>query len=130
MAIKTEGRTLTVTECCSCGVEFAVPAHFLKVRQDKGGTFYCPNGHSLSYTKTRVQELEDQLSKSRARAQHLADQKEATERSNRALRGQITKERKRVANGVCPCCHRSFVNLRRHMSGQHPDFVGGESGVQ
>jgi len=29
---------------------------------------------------------------------------------------------KRVANGVCPCCTRSFANLRRHMETTHPEY--------
>ena len=27
-----------------------------------------------------------------------------------------------MANGVCPCCNRSFENLRNHMHTQHPDY--------
>jgi hypothetical protein len=27
-----------------------------------------------------------------------------------------------VANGVCPCCNRTFQNLARHMAGKHPDY--------
>ena len=42
----------------------------------------------------------------------------------RATKGVVTKIRRRVANGVCPCCKRHFVNLKRHMSGQHPEFAG------
>jgi hypothetical protein len=42
-----------------------------------------------------------------------------------AQRGQTTKARnqlERVGNGVCPCCTRSFTNLRRHMATKHPGF--------
>ncbi len=121
----TNPMTLTITDCCVCGVNFAVPERLLANRREAGGSFYCPNGHSLVFTKTRAMQLEDELKATKARARHHQDQHEAAVRSNRALRGQITKERKRIANGVCPCCNRSFVNLQRHMSGQHPDFVGG-----
>lgn len=27
------------------------------------------------------------------------------------------------ACGVCPCCNRSFTNVRRHMTSQHPDYT-------
>ncbi|WP_165394478.1 helix-turn-helix domain-containing protein [Pseudoxanthomonas winnipegensis] len=30
--------------------------------------------------------------------------------------------RQRVMNGVCPCCNRTFENLRRHMHDKHPEF--------
>jgi hypothetical protein len=41
---------------------------------------------------------------------------------HRSTRGALTKQRKRAANGVCACCHRSFANVARHMKTQHPDF--------
>lgn len=31
---------------------------------------------------------------------------------------------RRIAAGVCPCCRRSFTDLARHMSSQHPDYAG------
>ena len=31
----------------------------------------------------------------------------------------------RTGNGVCPCCKRSFTNLRRHMNTKHPNFSRG-----
>ena len=30
--------------------------------------------------------------------------------------------RERVMNGVCPCCNRTFQNLREHMKSEHADF--------
>lgn len=30
--------------------------------------------------------------------------------------------KKRVGNGVCPCCNRTFENLSRHMSCKHPEY--------
>ncbi|WP_116051903.1 hypothetical protein [Amycolatopsis palatopharyngis] len=118
----TELATLTTTNCCTCGVLFAAPERLLADRREKGGNFYCPNGHSLRYTKPENVRLKEQLDASRVRARHLEDQREATERSNRALRGQITRHKKRAANGVCPCCNRTFANVARHIAGQHPQF--------
>jgi hypothetical protein len=34
------------------------------------------------------------------------------------------KARKRAAAALCPCCNRSFVQLRRHLASQHPDYKG------
>lgn len=47
---------------------------------------------------------------------------ESERRAHAATKGQLTKTKKRIANGVCPCCNRSFANLERHMAGQHPDY--------
>lgn len=43
-------------------------------------------------------------------------------RSLTAQRGATKRLSNRVKNGVCPCCTRSFHNLREHMKTQHPDF--------
>lgn len=40
-----------------------------------------------------------------------------------AARGQVTRLKRRAANGVCPCCTRTFADLKRHMANQHPDFT-------
>lgn len=127
----TESTVLVAETCPACGVLFAMPQTLNKELRDTGATFYCPTGHSMSYGKGNNAKLRDelerakrQLENSRTYGRAIADQKEAAERSNRALRGANTKLRKRVAAGVCPCCQRSFQNLARHMAGQHPNFAG------
>lgn len=133
-----EVKTAYVTHTCAqrgCGVSFAVEDGFDDRRREDHATFYCPNGHSLSYSgKTEAE-------KERERADRLQRQVEQRERDIRfeqhrldserrahaATKGQLTKTKKRVANGVCPCCNRHFVDLGRHMAGQHPEFVGTSS---
>ena len=44
-------------------------------------------------------------------------------RRRAAAKGQLTKVKKRVGNGVCPCCTRSFTDLARHMESKHPAYV-------
>ena len=43
-------------------------------------------------------------------------------RSRAALKGQVTKIKRRVGKGICPCCRRNFANLRDHMEDEHPDW--------
>lgn len=45
-----------------------------------------------------------------------------------AARGQVTRIKNRVGNGVCPCCNRSFGNLHRHMQTKHPGWKKPEGG--
>lgn len=37
---------------------------------------------------------------------------------------QVTRIRNRVGHGVRPGCRRTFENLRRHRTNQHPGFAG------
>lgn len=123
-----------VEECCNCGVAFAMTKAFkaecLKNRGPNGKRFYCPNGHVQWY----VGETEaDKLRRERDRlAQRIAQRDDEierqrqlradAERSASAFKGQVTKLKNRAAAGVCPCCTRSFTNLRRHMATKHPTF--------
>ena len=119
----TERVTLTALQCDNCGVSYAVPESFDQRRQRDGGKWYCPNGHVWSYTEPEIDKIKRQLESAQARITHANDQRIAAERSAAAVRGQMTKLRKRVGNGVCPCCHRTFQQLARHMKAKHPDYA-------
>lgn len=42
------------------------------------------------------------------------------------MRGKLKAQTTRVKNGVCPCCNRSFQNLKRHMNTKHPNWSENE----
>jgi len=45
-------------------------------------------------------------------------------RSNSALRGQITRLKKRIVRGCCPFCNQGKVsNLTKHVVLHHPNMV-------
>jgi type 1 glutamine amidotransferase len=111
---------LEVTEC-TCGVIFAIPARLLQQRREDGQTFYCPHGHRLSYKMSEVTRLRTQLDAARSIAAAERERRTSAERSASAARDQVTRIKKRIANGVCPCCQRTFVNVARHMASQHPE---------
>jgi hypothetical protein len=121
--------TLEDVRCGACDITFAAPDYFIAARRQDGAKFYCPNGHTLLFEEGENERLRKRLETCQTQLTHERDQREAAERSNAALRGVVTRktsEARRVANGVCPCCNRSFTNLRRHMSGQHPDYEQSE----
>jgi len=43
--------TLFISNCCTCGVVYGLPDKLDDSLRRNGGTFYCPNGHQMSYTK-------------------------------------------------------------------------------
>lgn len=55
-----------------------------------------------------------------------AEETRTLERRLAAQRGVTTRLKNRVANGVCPCCNRTFANLQRHMSTKHKGFIAEE----
>lgn len=123
--------TLERTWCGSCNVPFALPDYMLADLRETGDAFWCPNGHRLTFTDNEAKRLRKQLQEANAKADRAAtqrdfwrDEQERTERQRRAAKGQLTKTKNRIANGVCPCCNRSFSDLAAHMQTQHPDYGG------
>lgn len=123
-----------VTEvCCNCGVVFAWPSDLRdRCLRDHSRSFYCPNGHSMSFTgKTAEEKLREQLAASRRRAEMAEEASRrnredarAARRQAAAYKGQLTRARKRAGAGVCPVteCHRTVSQLADHMKTVHPDF--------
>lgn len=122
--------TLYVQECIACGITFAFGKSYDARLRETHENFYCPNGHRQAYLgKTEAEKLREQLKREEERRERLESTVEfwkgrerMAERRVRAHKGIVTKLKKRVANGVCPCCHAKFKNLRDHMKAEHPDW--------
>lgn len=114
-------------DCANCGVVFGLDTRFANRRRKDGRGFYCPNGHSLSWEKSieeeqRTLRLREQLDAARSLAERESERRRTAEAERAAARGQVTRLRKRIGNGVCPCCNRTFADLGQHIAGEHPEF--------
>lgn len=125
---------------CWCSIRFAVPQtlydFYERRNEEQPGSFglTCPLGHGMVPAgKTKAQreaeQLRDELAgekhraeQARADAEYQRTQRQFAERRVAASKGQLTKIKNRVGNGVCPCCNRYFANLHRHMTTQHPGW--------
>lgn len=123
----------TIT-CYKCGVPFAIPNNLKQHFLDSQDEFYCPNGHKQAYVTSTEDRLRKKLTEQEAKNErlcNLVNSKNETigslERQKSAIKGQVTKIKNRIKNGVCPCCNRTFTNLRNHMKSQHPDYVTGSA---
>lgn len=119
--------TVSTTELeqlsCWCGAPMALPRLVVKNAQETGQSLFCPaTGHQFGWTGEN-DKLRAQLKTERVRVGAIQDQLRCAEREAAKLKGQLSKATKRAAAGVCPCCNRSFVQLTRHMSTKHPDYV-------
>lgn len=123
---------LVVWECPSCGIVYGIPDEFADDLRRTGGGYYCPNGHFLSWHESEAdrerkkrEAAEQRAASAEATARRQRERAEQAERSQRALRGVVTRTKNRTSKGVCPVdgCGRHFANLQRHMHTQHPDYV-------
>lgn len=117
--------SLVVEECYSCHILFAMPSDLqARALRDHSISFYCPLGHSQGYIgKTAEQKARERAEGAEARETMLRDQLHASERSKAALKGVVTRTKRRVGKGVCPCCNRTFAALAAHMEAKHPDYA-------
>jgi hypothetical protein len=128
----TSVETFTTIEC-TCGFIFAVPDGYERRLRETHDQFFCPKGHSLSFTGASTAErlrLEIEAEKRRTeyereRATRFQEQRIRAEHQLRTVKGHQTRLKKRIASGACPCCNRTFENLARHMTTQHPGYADG-----
>lgn len=124
------------TTCWRCKCVYYLPDElYTAAKASEGISFFCPYGHEAHFPVGETEEMklrrERDLLKQRIaqKDDEIAEQRQMcqeAERSAAAQKGQATRIRNRVKNGVCPCCNRSFVNLHKHMETEHPDFGNAE----
>ena len=127
---------LTVLKCW-CGIRHAVPEELRRhqLRQRDNGqsvdSIYCPLGHThvpsgegeSARLRRELDSKQRALDAKERYAQSLREQRDAAVRRESAQKAAKTRIKNRIAKGVCPCCNRSFENLHRHMTSQHPDYT-------
>lgn len=80
------------TDCPSCGIIFALPMNYYNARTKDGKSFHCPNGHSLTFGKSQLDDAKTSLRNSETRL-------DEAERLISNQKGQITKLKKKVKEG-------------------------------
>lgn len=124
MSTITYRGTLVVTSCW-CGIHLAVPEDlYIEANRREQQSIYCPLGHTFVFGDTIEKEnrrLKQELEVELRNKKFWKDEAHKEERKAAAARGQVTKIKNRVKNGVCPFCNRHFENLERHMHSKHAD---------
>jgi hypothetical protein len=121
-----------IFDCIFCGEPMWMTEASRETYKRNGGTFYCTHGHGQCFAKgeTEADKLRRERDALKQREAYYEDQlreaRESAEKERRranGYKGHATKITKRAKAGVCPCCNRSFENLRRHMASKHPTFT-------
>lgn len=124
----TEGKWTT---CWKCKTSYWLPIGLYDSAQASDKiSFFCPYGHSAHFkdgptdadkARRRAERAEQDNARLRDECDAANRRTDAAERSVAAQKGQVTKLKNRAKAGVCPCCNRTFQNLKRHMATKHPD---------
>lgn len=114
--------------CGRCGCDFVMPDGLYEAAKCSPNiSFWCPYGHQCHFPagETNEERLSRELNNQKQQNARIED--EAREARAAALKAEWATKRlkKRVAAGVCPCCHRTVSQMARHMQAKHPGFVAG-----
>jgi len=133
MKSQTVSRDVSIetTHCARCNIAIYLEESHLRNLRRSHAEFYCPNGHSLNFNgETEEERLKRELDRQRESTRRWRQDAEHFERSRNTYKGVVSKLKKRVGNGVCPECNRTFQNLQRHMCSKHPAFAKAEEGAE
>jgi hypothetical protein len=121
--VETIGFTMEM--CINCGMPFFMPTcHYKRLLANKGETFYCPNGHGQHYAgKTEAEKLKERLEQLEIEKNKREQELQDKWLDALSEKQKIENKLKRVQNGVCPCCNRSFHNLQQHIQNEHPELM-------
>ncbi len=103
-----------------CDAYFAVPEQVVREWKRTQRKWACPY---CGMTRWFVGKTDEQKRIEALQRRNERMQQEVIHERERAQRvsNQYSRMRKRIQNGVCPCCNRTFQNLARHMASEHPD---------
>lgn len=126
---------LSVCECANCHMDFAITKKFMEDRRNDHKTFYCPSGHpNVFREESELERTRRERDQAIQRAAYKDDEirrererKEHAQNTSRTYKGHLTRTRRRISAGVCPCCNRTFQNLARHMESKHQAFAKKEA---
>jgi hypothetical protein len=103
---------------------FAVPKWWEIERRRDHSWWYCPNGHSQHFLgKSDVEQERERANRAEAERDDARRRAEAETRRSVALKGVVTRTKKRIAAGKCPCCREQFANLKAHITTEHPGYA-------
>lgn len=109
--------------CYKCGIVFGMPDHYETKRREDGESFWCPNGHSQHYGEGSNEKLRRENQRLLQRQAELQDERREAERLRDLAVKREGRLKKRIAGGVCPCCHRTVAQMANHMKTKHPGYV-------
>lgn len=116
--------SLITQDCCNCGIVFAMPESlYRRAKENNEVYFHCPNGHPQHYSKTEIQRLREKLDEQTREATRQSERALMAEKQAALAEVKLSNLKKRVKAGVCPCCKRSFQNLKRHMVTKHLGYA-------
>jgi hypothetical protein len=122
---------MTTVCCFKCHATFCITKDAKRELKETHEIFWCPYCGKSQYFphKSENEELKEVLERyrkklvgERARHDQTKADRDYEKRRRASMQGVVTRTKKRIGKGICPCCNRYFKNLHRHMTNQHPEY--------
>lgn len=118
-------------DCIHCGVVFYWPTELDNRARNERRRFFCPGcGQTMVYQNTEADRLRRELADEKERTTFLRNEtarareaRQTAERRVTAMKGVVTRTKKRIAAGKCVRCSCEFPDLATHMAEAHPDYA-------
>lgn len=120
--IFTEPIRLVKVECPNCAGVYAITERFKDNKRKSGGGWQCPYcNQEVGYWESENSKLQKALDEKQRALVASKCETLAERQAREAVEQKLSNLSRRVRCGVCPCCNRSFQNLKRHMKTKHPE---------
>lgn len=109
-----------VVTCANCKVQFMLTLKHVEILRNSHNTFYCPNGHNLSYGKSTCETTKEKLEKDLANQKHWVD---ILEKGNNELMQEHWNLKKQILDlrkKDCPHCNKRYIDIKKHIRKSHP----------
>lgn len=80
---------LTNDNCITCGVIYAVPQSFYANRKTTKASFYCPNGHPMTFSGDSPEKLREKVTNLENQVKGLEKQLKESKDENLQLRMKV-----------------------------------------
>lgn len=80
---------LCEVDCCSCGISFKFSKKIEEMWRKSEKTFYCPNGHTLVWTKPKESAEEKELKTLRVEVKELKEKLVAAEKQTEIQKKRV-----------------------------------------
>ena len=121
------GGDIVIFTCGNDNMPIALPMSRYRTLKENGQPFWCPSGHNVSWADSENARLKQQLNVAQEQVNRLGSQVKATDLMLTAETKRTQRLERRVNNGVCPHCHRTFKQLQRHLASKHSETGLGDS---
>jgi hypothetical protein len=119
--------SLEKIDCPSCAAVYALNEDFINRRRKDGIGWVCPycKAGTTFGGDSENERLKKQLAEEQARKTRALDEANRLRADVLTTSREVERLKQRAANGVCPCCTRTFSNVAQHIKEKHPQYRPG-----